>query len=362
MEKLLIIEPLSPIGHRDINQVTIELLKNDYCITYVSKEDYLDEAVLRDINFCGIPAALFEPSGKIKTRLNNLRILDYIAEKVNLEDYNKVLFMSYETVTFSLYARLHFRKLNHIFVLNHMNIDEVVFNRVKRMFFKLIPMQIVHLNYASFITDYVKAEFKKKSGTIRHTLNTYKLKDISCENDRLLDFLNDEYKLIVAPSNNRLDKKLVEKLIELDQSGELEKSKVRLFLKSKDTKYQGNNLQIVNLYLKDSEFNFLVDRANYVFLPYIETEYFYRVSGVFYDCITFNKPIICSQMEFFKSMFDSSGKIGYMYRSIKDLDLFLREGINSTPYSSFLHNMNALKKEYSDENIKSDLMLLFDRM
>lgn len=365
MKKILLIEPLSPIGHRDINKVMIKLLNDNFDITYISMNDYINLDEFNNIEFMGVNNKLFIQKGKITTRINYYLVLRDIFKKVKNKKYDLVLLMSYETITLSMFFLIHKKTAKYfkqIFLLNHLNIDETIQSKVKKWFFNKIPNKAVHLCYEDFITKYVQNELGKKSATIKHNLNYYKKENLEhgVESD-ILNFVNHANKLIVSPSNNKINMEILEMIISLDKEGILKTNNLQFVIKSNAIKYKSENLLIDNIFFTDYEYNSLIKQAQLVFLPYNVNNYSYRVSGVFYDCITFGKPVLCSEMEFFRDVFKKYGDVGFMYNSVGQLETFIRDFIYINE-KKYMEPIQKIQNAYSDKNVENNVINTLTKM
>lgn len=86
-------------------------------------------------------------------------------------------------------------------------------------------------------------------------------------------------------------------------------------------------------------------------------------SGAVLDAFNFEKPIIALNSELFVSLFARSGKIGFLCRSVQEMEAVLLNilsgKIEETEYSAMQENMRSFKKNNSLASIRK---LLFDQL
>ena len=78
----------------------------------------------------------------------------------------------------------------------------------------------------------------------------------------------------------------------------LEKNRIKLVVKSQliDLKDCSSWIVPVDNHLAKTEYDYLLDRAVVVLLPY-EKNYMYRCSGIMFECVARNTPILASNIE-----------------------------------------------------------------
>lgn len=365
MKKILLIDPLSPKGHKDINQIALKLLENKFTITYVSSENFINKSAINNIEHIEIEEKFFKNGSGLTNRIRYLKVLSKISRIIDKNYFDSIIFLSYETISFSLYTHLNKMKVNNkwgsVYLLNHLNIDEIKKSRIKKMFFYLIPKKITHLCYEDFITERVLEDFKRKAITIRHNLNFYKIiENEGIEvNSSLKNWFDNEDLKLVALSNNKVDHDLIELLIELDRKHYFKERNIRLLIKNRDLEYEGSQIKLTTKFLSEADYSYSMLKSDYVFLPYQAAKYDLRISGVFFDSITFNKPVICANTRFFEFIFKKFGAVGYKYSRKEELLAVLNNLENKVP-ESFQNVVNMIKEYYSDDNVRSDFENLLD--
>ena len=130
-----------------------------------------------------------------------------------------------------------------------------------------------------------------------------------------------------------------------------EEHKVRIFVKDKLLSRISKNLMIEKNYLSDDEYAFLVDSCHYLLLGYNAERYKHRVSGVYYDAITFLKPIIYSESLFFLDQNERFGDIGI--RLVDNFKKVIDECLHAD-YAQIIENIKKVNRFYQDEMVLED--------
>lgn len=110
--------------------------------------------------------------------------------------------------------------------------------------------------------------------------------------------------------------------------------------------------------LPRDEYEQFINGLDYVLFLYASNSYKFIASGAIFDTISFGKPIIALRNDYFVSIFEQCGDIGYLCENIEDmacLILKLLDEPDMTAYDSFLQNMEKAKLLYAPEYVKIDL-------
>jgi len=93
----------------------------------------------------------------LKFRFNQINIISQLLKNVNLQNFDIIVFLAYEEISVSLL----WPNNNKTFLINHNNIDNVNKSFFKKVFFRLMPSNIVHTVFNDFSKRYLKRTFKK---------------------------------------------------------------------------------------------------------------------------------------------------------------------------------------------------------
>lgn len=355
--KVVVVDPLSPFGHKDINKVFLCNLSDEYEVTYIASSSFSD-IVPNHIKFIPIESSLFTIGpNSLDNRKRLFRALRIILDKVRGIEPEVLFFMSYETLTFALLSHAFFIKGCKVFLMNHLNVDELETSSIKRLAFKSLPKNFTHIVYEDFIRDYVINKYNRKCLTLQHNLNTYKINAL-CPNSKLKKFFESDKDsiLFVAPSGNFLGNITLDEIIKLDKNGYFKEKKFRVFIKNKGIQYESDNLLITNEYLSDGEYTNAFIMADYIFLPY-NLSYKYRASGVYFDALTFCKPIIYSNTLFFMNQIERFGELGI---SLKETVKETFDGYSLENFEIHKSNINKARLYYSDDNYRNRIKSIIE--
>lgn len=350
---IIIIDPLSPKGHYDINKVALEILAGEYDIKYYAAE-YYKSLVPNGVEFHGYDRHYFElKSSPLENRKNLYHGFKKMLADINKENERKtILLMSYDIIVFYLLRRKMQLTKNDVLLFSHSNVDDYRRSKIKRFLYNRVSKKTKTIVYEQFILDYLKDHYDTDSYVVRHTLNNYKKFFSDTIDDSLCSFVKkDDAMTIVSLSGNAIEKGIIEELIELDENGYLATNSIRLYIKYNSCEYKSNNLWITKTYLNDGEYAYLVDQSTYMLLCYNSESYQYRVSGVYFDALTFEKPIIYSNSLFFLDQSERFGEIGVIFKdSMKDV----LQRCLSADYSQITQNVIKAKEYYSDKLVLED--------
>jgi len=118
--KILYIDPLSPNGHINFNNIQIKSLYKIFdSIDFSFKKGYEKKICIKNTETIFlIPEKFYKSTNnKIITRINLLKILRYIKKNIDLSIYDFIIFSSYEEIS------LYFSFIKYPLILvNHNNI------------------------------------------------------------------------------------------------------------------------------------------------------------------------------------------------------------------------------------------------
>ncbi|WKV08010.1 hypothetical protein Q2T46_10690 [Thermoanaerobacterium sp. CMT5567-10] len=320
--KILYVDLLSPSGHIGLNKILVKTLSNLVDLDIVWRNNYINIDELKDvndrnINVYYIPEKLYKESvSKISYRLNNVKIIKWLLRNFDINKYNLVFISSYETISFSMAWP---RKLKtRTVILNHNNLDELQ-NKVKYLFFKLIPRHIEHIVFEEYMKDYLKESIKidNKIWVMHHPISFDKYHD--AKRFGLLGKEKDKCDIIFAPSGSN-DELFIKNLINNQLVYKyLSQTNWRLIIKSKEITYEDNYLKIFSNYLDYKEYLYYFVNAKYILFPYVQN-FNYRISGVLFDAIAFKKKIIASSNKIFKYFLNKYKDLGFIFNNLNEFN------------------------------------------
>lgn len=359
-KKVLIIEPLSPKGHEDINNFMLCNLSIHYDVLYITQKNYLINNSFNlnriDIN----DNCCKNNKGPIISRLKNLLFLIKVLKAIRNYRFDSILFLSFETISTSIFlncfSKLLLKKCRNINLLVHNNIDEVNISTLKKHFFQAIPQYIKLIAYEEYISDYIIKDFKKTSITVHHQLNSYKL-NYSREFDRkkIIDkFWDEKYIKILLPNINFLTQSNIKNIYSIIS----ENKNIRLITKSESKQYESGNILYFGNHWSEEEYAYLFDVTDYIMIYYDSRFYNFRISGIFFDALTFKKPVIYNEIPFFKNIeIQTNVEFGFKISTNDSLKFVIEnfENLHDSKKEIFKKSIFELQQRYTDEIILNEI-------
>ena len=326
------IDPFSSDGHINFNKIFIrELLKEEVIIDFVFKKGYNEKIKLPKINVIEtIPDFFFNNKKSIVTnKLCEIKKMNYINKVVNLSNYDLIILSSYDTV--ALYLSSIKKKL---FLINHNNLQGLN-NRIKLFFFKKISMTHAHIVFENYMKIYLKSIGIKNVFKISHGLPnkinpTFKINYL----EKLKR--NNFKKSIFIHSSSSSDFDFVQKII-LDEefNNFLNSNDILLIIKGNYELNNSTNTLVLKKYLTTDEYNYFFITSDIILIPY-KNSFKNRVSAILHECVSNNKPFICSDIESFR-VYESLINYKPYFKSINDLKIRISELYNYEGNNNYYH-------------------------
>ena len=100
----------------------------------------------------------------------------------------------------------------------------------------------------------------------------------------------------------------------------------------------------------------LIDELDYILILYPINSYKLTASGVYFDCIKYNKPLLGLRNEYFEYMFKKYGAIGKLFDTVDEIIEYLKNDrkILEEEQHIFWKNMKDIRK-ILNENVEKDL-------
>jgi hypothetical protein len=122
-----------------------------------------------------------------------------------------------------------------------------------------------------------------------------------------------------------------------------------------------NLITFYNRTLSQNEFRTEVLKLDFVLSFTDENFYKATPSGVFFDCIKWEVPILALNNDFISYYFDKYDKIGELFKNTNEMILFVSEKLlydkkNEVNYSLYINNIRILKNQLSIVNLKENLI------
>jgi glycosyltransferase involved in cell wall biosynthesis len=354
MKRLLIVDLVSPKGHYLYNKNLLTALSGEYCIDFIGDKNLIKWVTpkVENINFLTF-TSVKKGQSILKFKIEQLLRLREVIELNKYKSYDAILFSSYDTLTLSFFSEKHFNC--EVFLVNHNNLSRV-HSLVRKMLFKKVYLSFTgHLLFENIFKENMEKKLKislDKCHVIPHFIvddilsihknnNKERLKILYLGNDRDNKGLD-----VLVSAVNLFDSKNWMGNLEITVAGKLSKT------------YNSRRIKFKNYRISDNEYKELLKETDFVVLPYRDS-FSNRVSGIFFEALSYEKAIIASDIDIFKQYFDVYGDIGYLFkegdcRSLFNLLLDLQEKARISNID-FSDNLKMMKKEYSSRKIRKSL-------
>jgi len=356
--KVLYLDLLSSVGHKNLNKIFVELLKELASLDVSWKEGYIeDEAFLNTArNFYPVPKIYYNFNSKVDYRIKNIKKIKWVFKNIDIGSYDLIFISSYETISFALAWPRAMRA--RVLILNHNNLDELK-DFLKKFFFKKIPKYVEHIVFEEYMKEHIVENIRisNKIWVIHHPIAVDKVQDYQQLSKSKISkgaFLNSL--LIFAPSTSN-DENFISQLINLQkEEGFLNSTAFRLLMKSKQSEYQDDHLIVTKKYFTYKEYLTYLGNASLLLLPYPK-DFKYRISGVLFDAFAFKKKIIASSIpifNYFVGKYPFVGKIFNNIQEFKEIIYFYDDQLKNANFQDDMF-FEKIQNIYSIRSIKEEI-------
>lgn len=344
------------IEHYEFNFNVLKLLSRLFCnkeIFYIGNEEQVNKfsISLQKINFYKINTIKITKKNKIKIIfiyiINLLKIRKFNSDKIIILNSLPIIILLAKIILFSkkdIYFFLHgLDKLEDenkgsykffLFVIRLFNSDRykyiVLGDVIKKNLLKKYPSmekQLFSIDHPySFSKNNINKRFDNKIIISTCGITAYE------------KGLNNIYKFIDKIENNFEFKHIGKSINEIQD---------------KYVKYFPYKNEVIS----QKEYKNLIDKLDYILILYPNDSYKLTASGVYFDCIKFNKPLLGLKNEYFEYMFEKYGEIGKLFNTIEEIIDYLKKNreILEQEQNIFWKNMEKIR-ETLNKNVEKNLL------
>lgn len=289
--KLLLIDYVSYSGHRNFNKIHIDVLhKLGHEVYLAGRKNQFDNIELCEKNVVmEIPEMLFKelPVSSITFRLQGIFALLWTKRHIKWSDYDAVIILTYDILSFFV-----FRIKQKTLLINHNNVPQL-WSKIKLGLTRNLPHNYIHIALNTEIERRLKELLPGK--IVYHV--PHGICPPSGDIKRPSFVLKNE-KFLLCPVNSNYDSLFVKDVFEDRQLYDyLLSVNLTLYVKaSMKINCDGKVIKEVPPQMAASEYNFMLQNAHAVLLPYGEG-FKYRCSGIFFECVARDTPIIATNLE-----------------------------------------------------------------
>jgi hypothetical protein len=162
--KILVIDFLEEPGHVPYNQMLLKSLGAEHEVCFASSPDYIRQVGHPESQATSVVFPRWRD--RLTFRLRQCLRYCKLRRSHFLNEYDAIVFSSYETISFALTAWLFWRF--KVLLIAHNNLDQLETSLVKRWFFRMIPDRVCHIGLADYIERHLAEDLRVRAGCIPH--------------------------------------------------------------------------------------------------------------------------------------------------------------------------------------------------
>lgn len=345
-QKILIVDVEFIKGHKMINKKIVSWLEESFDLFFIDNKyqifDYADGNKILTSDYSQQSNLIKRIKGFFKTAS---LILDIVREK----EIDKVILLSYEYRSFSLYAK-KISDLSEVFVFHHNDLDRDIgkksFNLKKKLYnktFRFCQHIVFH--------DFIKKKLQDYLGDVQeivHVINhpitreiiPTKSADFSIQQVVGLSETNDDY--------------WINMLIEDEKKNETFKNiKVSAVIKNKNITFKDPSVEIFDEYLTDEDYEFLISNSD-AFLRFFSSDFHARTSGTIIDSLSMGVPFVGTGIPAVKEF---EKRYPSIVRSFDTYEDFINVLVNWKLYKEDkIRDFEKFLNDFSDEKLRTEFL------
>lgn len=340
--KILYVDPLSPVGHINFNNIYISALSsiNNIHMDFVFQEGYMEKLNIfnehkgKSFSFCTKRRNYKGLLNKIAWRVDQMNILHYCNKLLRRSKYDYVFFSSFDEISLLL-SGFWGKK---VIAVCHANAEHIPNSRISLISHKFISQKSTLITLNKALSDFMLAK------GIKNTFVPHGLPKVVCEhkNSKRLVFVPVQFDLC--------DKGIMIDLISEKVSKVLQKHNVKLVLKeNSDLPHNFENIIYTDKILSKQDYTQLYRDAGLILLPYNKSSYVFRTSAMLMEAIAYNKNVAVPKVKSFMSLKKDEDKGMYIYDNVEDIIAIIDTFFSSNTIP--IPNYDKLKEENGNEVI-----------
>ncbi len=343
--KIAIIDQLFPFGHKKLNSSLIKIIKSDF------------EIILLEYQNCYNDISSDESLEKIKLKWmlfpKRIRILQVLCNLINLfvmifmlrkKEYDEILLLTYENISFSLFMAV-FKKCP-VYIMHHNNIDFLK-SRADFFSFKSYMNKVTHIVLADFIKKGLIAKTKVDHNRV-YVLNTPLRECFKKNNEKSQNGIF----ISLGLGNNE---NIISQLIELDKKVcFFKKNKIKLVLRSNRNEYESEGMKVFSGLLSEQEYYDLFASAT-AYLSLYPKSFQNSFSLSIFNALQLKKRVICTDIpvaRHFKELYPQNCII------FKNMEELLAE-LSNYDHKFNMEEYGRLLKKHDESSIRQQLINIF---
>lgn len=349
--RILYVDPLSPPGHINFNNIYISALsaisgvKIDFCFQegYIDKLTIFEDVVNQKFCFSKSRRTYRGILNKVFWRLHQLGVLFYCKKIIREFRYDYVFFSSFDEIALVLSGLMK----TNVLAVCHANAEHIPKSRMSMLAHRRLSRKgnLITLNKAL-------SNFMAMNG-IKNVYSPHGFPDVEQKN-----IINSRF-VFVPVQANMVDTKLLKELLNSDFSKLLQQLHVRFVLKDNPAlPHDLPNVVFTEKMLSKLDYDSYFGEAGLIVLPYRKEMYVYRTSAMLMESVAFGKNVALPKAKSFVSLSCEGDKGLFFYDDSKDLLRIIKRlyTTDDIPFPDFAN----MKRQNSREMIAKIIENIFN--
>lgn len=315
---ILVVDYLGEKGHRKFNKIHFEALEClGHTLFYVGRDGQFPGLITKQ-NHIIIPEHFYKKRiwSSLTARLAMIRCILWVRKRINF-NYDCIIVPTYDV--FSVWAIYSNKPL---IIINHNNVGQLN-NYIKRFITKIVTSRAIHI--------VLNKDMERRLKTILPRGEIFYIPHGYCPigTAQKPAFVKDNDQFIFCPINRNYDPSFTDSLFTSQEWVELLKDYgLKMYVKKGIVGESNDRVHVIESNLLPEEYEYLMQYSSCVVLPYNE-QFRYRCSGIFFECIAADKPIVVSDIEAFKEYQSIDGT--YFFSGLQALTNCIKESLVHKP-------------------------------
>ena len=296
----LIIDYYEDHFHDQFNSIHIDsILKSGANVTLCGKEEHFSQQYRKSCSFVCIPKWMFHETSirllsSIYNRFWDALKLRCVSRIIRQGNYDLVVILRYE-----IYSIIFLRTRKKTLMFDHVS-AAMMTSKAKQAVLKTLPDNYIHIALNDEIKKHIIRCLNKRDVImIPHGYqNAFAPVDKSI-------FVNNSEKFIFCAATSSCDMDLLGKIVNSEEIlAYFKKNGIKLIVKGNMPLINSTeNVIVIDSYISKDDYSYLISKSYCVFLPY-DDSFGFRVSGVFFECVANNTPVIATYIPAFMPYFE----------------------------------------------------------
>jgi hypothetical protein len=282
-----------------------------------------------------IPEPLLRHRSRLGARWAQTRALNYILNKVQLDDYDASIFLAYETISFSL----RWPKKQITFLFEHNNIENALGSLIKTFFYRRLSPNVVHLAFQNHIAEYIRDACGRNVVHVPHPHYRNDVSDSGINSDTALSRRSEDRTIIFSPSGS---------------TPSMIQDELKMFVSTTNGAHyaicKGKHAEKTDdweVFPFFDNYEVLMRKCDMVFLG---ARHDYRVSGVAFEALSYGKAIALLDSPFARELNKSYPHLVFPIKTVGDI-----LGLETNPEK--MRGEHALfLREHSFDSVRANMI------